>query len=273
MKSLKIWVTLGVVVIICAIIGHGFITKHQTNQKVDDKSLNNIVLDNTQNDPNNNLPITQNMNITTQQINIGNGLYVPVGTYEAPIPLADGQMHTDYLITGMITSNQAIPVYNNILEGSSPFKEYPAGTNLLVIGYVDGYFILGSAAGDVDGLGYKTDTFVSAKNMTLIPNESNLQALTLGNSPYKVNFEYPGAGQSYKLYEYPTDLSKVVGEITSRDLSYNTADNTADILNTANKMNDVDFKGHKGWMLTSDNLQSQYIGTAKGASSNNGSTT
>lgn len=273
MKSLKVWVTLAVIIIIGAIAIHGFMGKtlvKAQQKKVDDSALNIDVLNNTQNDPNNNLPISTSMNITSEKINLANGLYIPKGTYEAPIPLADGQMHIDYLITGMITSNQPIPVYNNILEGESPYKYYQAGTNLLVIGYVDGYFVLGSALGDVDGLGFKTDTFVPAANMTLIPNESNLYALTIGNAPYKVAFEYPGAGHVYKLYQYPTDLSKVVGEITSNDLSYTTSDNVVSVINTANKMNDVEFKGQKGWMLSSDNIQTQYVGKQSAASVNNG---
>lgn len=270
MKSLKVWVTLGVVVVIGAIAIHGFMSKSKIHKELNDKTLNSVVLNNTQNDASNNSPITQNMSTTTAKIDLENGIYIPQGTYEAPIPLADGQMHTDYLITGMVTSKQQIPVYNNILDGSEAFKDYPAGTNLLVIGYVDGYFILGSALGDVDGLGYKTDTFVNAQNMTLIPNESNLYALTLGNAPYKVDFQYPGAGHTYKMYEYPTDLSKVVGQITSNDISYTTSNNEADIINTSNKMNDVVYKGQKGWMLSSENIPSQVVGTEAQASVNNG---
>ena len=269
MKSLKLLVTLGVVVLIGAIGIHGFMSKHKSNRKVDDALMSKITLENTQNDPNNNKPITKEMNITTNRINLKNGIYIPVGTYEAPIQLSDGKMHTDYLITGMITSQEPIPVYNTILDGSSAIKEYPAGTNLLVIGYVDGYFILGSAAGDVDGLGYKTDTFVKAENMTLIPNESNLCALTLGNAPFKVDYLANVNNKPIKLYEYPTDLSKVVGIINPREISPITSNNEADILNTANKMQDVSFKGQKGWVLSSKQYPVKYINVASAGSDNN----
>ena len=270
MKSLKLWVTIGVVVLIGAIAIHGFMSKHKTDRKVNDTLINAATLENTQNSLSNNMPITANMNTTSKKINLQNGIYIPQGTYEAPMQLLDGNMHTDYLITGMITSNEPISVYNTILDGSGSVKEYPAGTNLLVIGYVDGYFILGSASGDVDGLGYKTDTFVKADNMTLIPNESNLYALTLGNSPFKVDFLANSNNQSVKLYEYPTDLSKVVGVINPNQISPVTSNNEADILNTANKMQDVSFKGQKGWVLSSAQYPVKYISSGIAASTNNG---
>ncbi|MGL5754910.1 MAG: hypothetical protein ACRCYC_06250 [Paraclostridium sp.] len=278
MKSLKILVAIGVVVIIggIAVFAYTNGTRPTNHQKVNDNLLKQATLSNTDNLSSNNMPITTPMNVTPSKIDIGNGMYIPQGTYEAPIPLADGKMHTNYLITGMITSQQNIPVYNNILEGNGPVKYYPAGTNLLVIGYVDGYFILGSAAGDVDGLGFKTDTFVNAKNMTLIPNESNFAPLTLGNMPYIVQFLPNANTPVIKLYEYPTDLSKVVGEINPATMiSSNPADNTAKIINTANKMNDVVYKGQQGWMLTSAPIPSKYIGAAdntSGYGSNNDAT-
>ena len=271
MKSLKLWVTLGVLALIGIIGIHGFMSDHKKNKRVNDALMAKATLENTQNDLANNKPITKQMNITKQKINLENGMYIPEGTYMAPIPLLDGEMHTDYLITGMVTSQEAIPVYNTILDGSPAIKEYPAGTNLLVIGYVDGYFILGSAAGDVDGLGYKTDTFVKAKNMTLIPNESNLYALTLGNAPFKVDYLENVNNQPLKLYEYPTDLSKVVGVINPNQLSPIASNNEADILNTANKMQDVSFKGQKGWVLTSKQYPVKYVSAATAGSNNNGS--
>ncbi|MGL5575564.1 MAG: hypothetical protein ACRDCW_08495 [Sarcina sp.] len=271
MKSLKLWVTLGVVVLIGIIGIHGFMSNNKTDRKVNDTLINTATLENTQNNPNNNQPITANMNTTTAKINLENGIYIPQGTYEAPIELPDGNMHTDYLITGMVTSQNPISVYNTILDGSPAIKEYPAGTNLLVIGYVDGYFILGSASGDVDGLGYKTDTFVKADNMTLIPNESNLYALTLGNAPYKVDFLANDNNGPIKLYEYPTDLSKVVGVINPNQISPVATNNEADILNTANKMEDISFQGQQGWILTSDQYPVQYVSTASATSNNNGS--
>ena len=269
MKSLKIWIGIGVVVVIGAIVAHGFLSNKGPERKVNDKALNEIVLNNTENSSINNTKITKEMNVTKKEIKLDNGISIPVGTYEAPIELSDGLIHTDYLITGMVTSNGPIQVYNRELQG--PIKTYQEGTNLLVIGYVDGYFVLGSAAGDVDGLGYKTDTLVKASEMNLIPNESNLYALTLGNAPYKIEVQPNGSEKVYNLYEYPTDLSKVVAQISPNQISYNPANNTGDVINTANKMNDIRYKGEQGWLLTSDQLPIKYIGQESQTSVNNGS--
>ncbi|MGL4449757.1 MAG: hypothetical protein ACRCTZ_01030 [Sarcina sp.] len=206
------------------------------------------------------IKVTSNMKTTTKPIEIANGCVIPQGTFEAPILLHDGNYHTDYLITGMVTSDQNIPVYNNILDGSGPIETYPAGTNLLVVGYVDGYYILGSGAGDVNGLGYKRDTYVNASDMTLIPNESNLCAITLGEMPYTVDFvQNSNNNQSMKLYKYPTDLSPVVGVINSSQLSANPSNNEAKVVNTGNKMQDISFDGKSGWVLTSNEFPFRYV--------------
>ncbi|MGL5821234.1 MAG: hypothetical protein ACRCYE_06320 [Sarcina sp.] len=223
--------------------------------------INKVMSENIEN-TNPNIEISNKMVTTPAPIAIANGCYVPQGTFEAPILLKDGNYHTDYLITGMVTSNQNIPVYNNILDGSGPIQYYPAGTNLLVVGYVDGYYILGSGAGDVSGLGYKRDTYVKASNMTLIPNESNLYALTLGNMPYTVDFMQNANNQPMKLYKYPTDLSDVVGVISPSALSTNPAQNQAKVINTANKMQDVSFDGKSGWVLTSNEFPVRYVSSA-----------
>ncbi|MGL4739792.1 MAG: hypothetical protein ACRC41_03190 [Sarcina sp.] len=220
--------------------------------------INKVVSENIEN-TNPNIKISNKMVTTPKAIPIANGCYVPQGTFEAPILLKDGNYHTDYLITGMVTSKENIPVYNNILDGSGPIQYYPAGTNLLVVGYVDGYYILGSGAGDVSGLGYKRDTYVKASNMTLIPNESNLYALTLGDMPYTVDFMDNANNQPMKLYKYPTDLSDVVAVINPSTLNVKTGQNEAQIINTANKMQDVSFDGKSGWVLTSNEFPVKYV--------------
>lgn len=287
MKKMKILISIGV---IAAIVGIGAYSGYKTigsNKniiKVEENTLlaqvnkvvgikltpeeinynnqiNKIQDENIEN-TNSHIKITSDMKTTTGPIKIANGCVIPQGTFEAPILLHDGKYHTDYLITGMVTSNQNIPVYNNILDGSGPIETYPAGTDLLVVGYVDGYYILGSGAGDVNGLGYKRDTYVKASDMTLIPNEANLCAITLGNMPYTVDFVQSSNNQSMKLYKYPTDLSPVVGVINSSQLSENPTNNKAQVVNTGNKMQDISFDGKSGWVLTSNEFPVRYISSA-----------
>ncbi|MGL4739794.1 MAG: hypothetical protein ACRC41_03200 [Sarcina sp.] len=288
MKRTKILIAIGVIVAVSALGGYKLThlakkpkvqnhivladstgpTLAQREAKLN-AQLDKVVIDNVENtDPN--IKISSRMSTTPKEMLIANGCYVPQGTFEAPILLKDGNYHTDYLITGMVTSTQNIPVYNNILDGSGPIKSYPAGTNLLVVGYVDGYYILGSGAGDVSGLGYKRDTYVKASNMTLIPNESNLYALTLGDMPYTVDFLKYSSDQPMKLYKYPTDLSDVVATINPSQLSTNGALNKAQVINTANKMQDVVYDGKSGWVLTSDEFPVSFVSSSVNSSNNDG---
>ena len=81
MKSLKLWVTLGVLALIGIIGIHGFMSDHKKNKRVNDALMAKATLENTQNDLANNKPITKQMNITKQKINLENGIYIPEGTY------------------------------------------------------------------------------------------------------------------------------------------------------------------------------------------------
>ncbi|MGL4656017.1 MAG: hypothetical protein ACRCWM_09040 [Sarcina sp.] len=283
MRKMKILVSIGVVAAIVGIgafSGYKTISTNKKTVKIEENTLltqiskvvglkltpaevsynnqiNKIQGENIEN-VNSSNKVTSSMKTTTKPIEIANGCVIPQGTFEAPILLKDGKYHTDYLITGMVTSNESIPVYNNILNGSGAVQNYQAGTNLLVVGYVDGYYILGSGAGDVNGLGYKRDTYVKASNMTLIPNESNLSAITLGNMPYSVYFVQNPNNQPMKLYKYPTDLSQVVGVINPSELSGNYNQNEAKVVNTGNKMQDISFDGKSGWVLTSNEFPVKY---------------
>ena len=254
MKSIKLWVTIGVLAIIGVGAAWGFMGSSKgdkiLNQTVLSKpAANNSAEYNTS--PANNDKITKNMPITNKTITTVDGAVIPAGTYYVPIQTASGKTVTDYLVTGMITQSVPVKTYTE-LGGTKFAGNLEPGTNTLVTGYADGYYVLGT--------GFGMPTYVKATDVKLM-KYSELQSIDLGNSPYSLDFvKNPSYNQAVvDLYEYPTNASKVVGQINTSDLNSNMSQNEATVINTCNKMSDIVYKGQQGWMLTKAHIERRYV--------------
>lgn len=250
MKSGKLWaIIVGIIVVIAIAVFliNGMTTKAKAEPVINQAVLANAGTYNTA--PCNNDKVTQNMPVTTQEISLANGVSIPKGTYEAQIPGPNGNMITDYLVTGLVTpvGNEPINEYANIYSGQVVATAQP-GAFISVTGYVDGYYVLGT--------GYSQPTFVKATDVKLENDVSSLSSIDFGNMPYAVDLaQDPGYNQTVNVYEYPTMLSKVVGTISPENINQVISENKMTVVNTANKMQDITFNGVQGWILSSAQLK------------------
>lgn len=255
MKSGKLLAAGAVVVIVAvgAFFIHGIYSHNNKKQPV----INETILANagTYNTaPCNNDKVTQNMSVTTQVIDLANGVSIPKGTYEAPIPGPNGDMLTDYLVTGLVIPlgtepiNEYSNIYGNqVIATVTPGQILATGPTkgfIGVTGYVNGYYVSETTSGQT--------AFVKATDVKLDNNIASLLSMDLGNMPYAVDLvQDPQLNQTLNVYQYPTALSKVVGEIGPSNISGNIAANKMTVLNTANKMLDIEYNGVQGWILSS----------------------